>query len=72
LYFGNKLIIKKELNLYPRIKELVESGKVSKFFKSTDFPFLERSKPFLPKHCVGNGKYSEYFERVSRGVYKLK
>ena len=55
-----------------KIKEAVQQGKTIEPFMSSDFPFLSKSPSFLSKHAVGNGKYTEYFVRVSRGLYKLK
>ena len=62
----------RQKDLLGQIKKSVESGKVDKEFKATDFDFLKKSKSFLSKHAVGNGKYNEFFIRVSEGKYKLK
>jgi hypothetical protein len=59
-------------NLVQQIKDAVHSGKVKEPFKSSDFHFLSSSPSFISKHAVGNGKYTEYFIRVERGIYKLK
>ncbi len=61
----------RERNLIGQIREAVRSGLVKEPFKSSDFPFLSKSPSFLSKHAVGNGRYTEYFVRVSRGLYKL-
>jgi len=58
--------------LIPQIREAVRSGEVKEPFKSSDFHFLSSSPSFISKHAVGNGKYTEYFIRVARGLYKLK
>ena len=40
-------------------------------FRAGDIPCLT-SKSFISKHRVGNPSgYTEYFTRISRGVYKL-
>lgn len=62
----------RQSNLVQQIKVAVRSGKVKEPFKSSDFHFLSSSPSFISKHAVGNGKYTEYFIRVSRGLYKLK
>ena len=59
-------------NLVQQIRDSVQSGKVKELFKSSDFDFLSSSPSFISKHAVGNGKYTEYFIRVGRGIYKLK
>ena len=64
--------IMRQKNLLGQIKKYVELGKVDEEFKSTDFDFLVKSKSFLSKHAVGNGKYNEFFIRVEKGKYKLK
>jgi hypothetical protein len=62
----------KQRNLVQQIRDAVSTGKVKEQFKFSDFSFLNKSPSFLSKHAVGNGKYNEYFIRVSRGMYKLK
>ena len=62
----------RQKNLAERIKNEVDSKRVKEPFKSTDFSFLSKSQSFISKHAVGNGRYSEYFVRVDRGLYKLK
>ena len=62
----------RQRNLVQQIRDVVLSGKVKEPFKSSDFNFLSRSPSFISKHAVGNGKYTEYFIRVGRGIYKLK
>ena len=62
----------RQKDLLKQINFAIKTGKVKEPFKSSDFEFLDKSKSFIPKHAVGNGKYSEYFIRVSRGLYKLK
>ena len=62
----------RQKNLVQQIKYAVNSGQVKEPFKSTDFSFLAKSQSFISKHAEGNGQYSEYFVRVSRGFYKLK
>ncbi len=62
----------RQSNLVNQIRDAVQSGKVKEPFKSSDFHFLNRSPSFISKHAVGNGKYTEYFIRVRRGMYKLK
>ncbi|PCJ72100.1 MAG: hypothetical protein COA62_06015 [Rhodobiaceae bacterium] len=62
-----------------KIRKEVSSGKLAEPFRSTD---VEKSCPgfakstyttFLAKHSVGNpGKTTELFERVDRGLYRLK
>lgn len=33
---------------------------------------LSKSPSFISKHCIGNpGEYSEYFKRISRGIYVI-
>ena len=59
-------------NLVQKIRDAIISGKVKEPFKSSDFHFLSSSPSFISKHAVGNGKYTEYFIRVSRGLYRLK
>lgn len=60
------------MSLIQRIRQAVYSNSVTEPFKVKDFTFLNKSPSFLSKHAVGNGKYNEYFIRVSRGMYKLK
>jgi hypothetical protein len=62
----------RQRNLVQKIRDVVLSGKVKEPFKFSDFNFLSKSSGFISKHAVGNGKYTEYFIRVSRGIYKLK
>ena len=62
----------RQSNLVEQIKDAVRRGKAQEPFKSSDFSFLINSPSFISKHAVGNGKYNEYFIRVSRGLYKLK
>lgn len=62
----------RQKDLLKQINFAVKTGKVKEPFKSSDFEFLDKSKSFISKHAVGNGKYSEYFIRVSRGLYVLK
>lgn len=57
--------------LIEKIRVEVKTGNVKEPFKSSDFLFLNKSQSFLSKHAVGNGRYLEYFIRVSRGYYKL-
>lgn len=54
------------------IKEEISKENIKEPFRSSDLKCLEKSPAFLSKHCVGNGKYNEYFIRVSRGLYKVK
>lgn len=71
----NKTYTKKNMrqkNLVKRIREDVISKKVKEPFRAIHFPYLEKSRSFISKHAVGNGKYKEYFERVGYGSYKLK
>lgn len=62
----------RQSKLVQQIKKAVSSGKIKEPFKSSDFSFLSNSPSFISKHAVGNGKYTEYFIRVGRGLYKLK
>ena len=62
----------RQSNFVNQIRAAVRSGKVKEPFKSSDFHFLTSSPSFISKHAVGNGKYTEYFIRVGRGIYKLK
>jgi hypothetical protein len=62
----------RQKNLVQQIKETIKEGKVKEPFKPKDFPFLIKSPSFISKHSVGNGNYTEYFVRISRGLYKLK
>jgi hypothetical protein len=62
----------RQSNLVQQIRDAVQSGMVKEPFKSSDFNFLSRSPSFISKHAVGNGKYTEYFIRIARGIYKLK
>ena len=62
----------RQRNLVQQIRDAVQSGMVKEPFKSSDFNFLSRSPSFISKHAVGNGKFTEYFIRVARGIYKLK
>lgn len=62
----------RQSNLVQQIRDAVRSGKVKEPFKSSDFHFLSSSPSFISKHAVDNGKYTEYFIRVGRGIYKLK
>ncbi len=55
-----------------RIRHSVDSKVTCEPFRAKDFPFLKRSPSYLSKHAVGNGRYSEYFVRVGRGLYRLK
>jgi hypothetical protein len=55
----------RQKKLVEQITESVRKGNVKEPFKSNDFSFLSSSRGFLSKH-------PEYFERVSRGLYKLK
>lgn len=61
----------RQKNLLKQIRNSVINGNVKEPFRSSDFEFLSKSSAFLAKHCLGNGKYSEYFERVARGYYKV-
>jgi predicted metal-binding protein len=61
----------RQKKLIDQIRENVKKGKVKEPFKVSDFTCLNKSKSFLSKHAVGNGKYTEYFIRVERGKYKL-
>jgi len=64
---GKARAIMRQKNLVEQIKK---SGK--KHFKTSDFEFLSKSPSFLSKHAKDNpGKYTEYFIRVSKGIYKL-
>ena len=60
------------MSLIQQIRQAVYSNTVTEPFKVKDFTFLKKSPSFLSKHAVGNGRYTEYFVRVSRGLYKLK
>ena len=60
------------MSLIQRIKDAVNSKYVLEPFRVNDFNFLKSSPSFLSKHAVGNGKYTEYFVRESRGLYRLK
>ncbi len=61
-----------ERNLVERIQESVRKGQVINKFKSSDFEFLKSSRGFLTKYCINNpGRYNAYFERISRGTYRL-
>ncbi len=62
----------RQKNLVNQITVAVKSGKVKEPFKSSDFPFLSKSRSFLSKHALNNGKYNAYFVRVEVGKYKLK
>lgn len=62
----------RQRNLIKQIKDDVISGKVKEPFKSSNFSFLKNSPSFISKHAVGNGRNSEYFIRIGRGLYKLK
>jgi hypothetical protein len=62
----------RQRNLVTQIKDAVNKGLVNEPFKSSDFDFLTSSPSFISKHAVGNGKYTEYFIRVGKGLYKLK
>lgn len=62
----------RQKDLIGQIRLAVKDGIVNKEFSAIDFEFLSKSRGFLSKHAVGNGKYSEYFIRVRRGQYKLK
>ena len=62
----------RQKNLVHQIINAVNSGQVKEPFKSTDFSFLAKSQSFISKHAVGNGRYTEYFVKVARGLYKLK
>lgn len=59
----------RQRNLVKQIKDAILSGQVKEPFKASDFAFLNKSPSFLSKHCLGNGKYSNYFERVELGQY---
>ena len=61
----------RQKNLVKQIQNVVAT-KTEKTFRASTFEFLSKSPAFLSKHAVGNGKYSEYFIRISRGLYKLK
>lgn len=62
-----------EQDLIGQIRSWVKKMHPPKRFKAENIPCLKNSPSFLSKHCEGNtGGYSEYFIRVSRGVYKLK
>ena len=62
----------RQRNLFQQIRDAVKKGKIKEPFKSSDFDFLTSSPSFISKHAVGNGKYTEYFIRVGKGLYKLK
>lgn len=62
----------RQKNLVKRIREDVKSKKVKEPFRAIDFPYLEKSRAFISKHAIGNGKYTEYFERVGYGLYIIK
>lgn len=61
-----------KLELFNRIRDSVNRNFVAETFKVCGFPFLNRSPGFLSKHAVGNGRYSKYFIREGRGLYRLK
>ena len=54
----------RQRNLLKQITDYVSSGKVSEPLKSPDFDFLSKRPSFISKHCVGNGKYREFFIKV--------
>lgn len=62
----------RQRNLVQQIRNAVSTGRVKEPFRFSDFSFLNNSPSFISKHAVGNGKYTEYFVRISRGLYKLK
>ena len=61
-----------------KIREAVHSGKLPQPFRSAQVEKasgipLATARTFLSKHCVGNPKHeTEHFERISRGLYRLK
>lgn len=58
--------------LLTKIKSMVDKMEVDKQFRVSDFKFLKNSKSFLSKHRKGNpGGNTEYFVRVSPGLYEL-
>ncbi len=56
--------------LIDRIRLEVELKNLTEF-RAGQLEALINSPSFLSKHAKGNGRYTEYFERVSRGLYKL-
>lgn len=58
-------------DLNKRIRTDVNSKRVPKRFRATDFPYLAKSRGFLWKHRKGNGKTTELFRRISEGLYEL-
>jgi len=64
--------MRRQRNLIGQIRNLVSEKIGDEPFETSDFDFLSASPSFLSKHAVGNGRYSEYFVRISRGKYKLK
>jgi len=64
----------RERHVFEKIKKAVEQGIVNAPFSSNQFSFLKMgSRNFLWKHSKENLKLKGniYFEKVSRGKYKL-
>jgi hypothetical protein len=58
-----------------RIREAVRTGDLPKNLRGADINKcfgIYWGGNFLAKHCVGNGYTTEHFDRVSRGLYRLK
>ena len=62
----------RQSKLLDQIRRDVQLDNVPSQFRAKDFPYLNKSPSFLSKHADGNGKYSEFFERIERGLYRLK
>ncbi len=58
-----------------RIREAVRVGKIPARFRGKDVNGalgIDWGGRFLPKHSVGNGRTTEHFVRIDRGLYRLK
>ena len=65
-------------DLIRQIRRAVAEGRLKEPFRAADVRRARvrcaASTPgtFLSKHCVGNGRTTELFVRVGRGLYRLK
>jgi len=62
--------------IYKTIRRLIREGILAEPFRVDSVQrvsnVLARSPSFISKHAIGNpGGYTEYFERVGPGLYRL-
>jgi hypothetical protein len=57
------------------IRAAIGDGRLGPTFRAADVNAaigITFAGTFLPKHCVGNGKTTELFVKLERGLYRLK